>query len=173
MMKYKFQSWHKQKGTIPVLWTDADYTVKTTWRSHGNKYKGFTVSSEMLEIYNNNIGVLIPESVLPIFDQVIEFFDLNNLVCDLSKYTPGMILPWHTDDYPTYSKNMGVTDIADIVRVIVFLHDSQPGHQLWIEDRFCSGRAGSWFSWEGKTKHMAANLGETDRYVIQLTGTKK
>ena len=39
-----------------------------------------------------------------------------------------------------------------------------------IGDKFCSGPKGSWFSWQGSTKHMAANLGETDRYVIQLTG---
>ena len=53
---------------------------------------------------------------------------------------------------------------------MVFLHDPSPGHQLWIEDKFCNGPAGSWFSWKGPTKHMAANLGEVDRYVIQITG---
>ena len=53
---------------------------------------------------------------------------------------------------------------------MLFLHDPAPGHQLWIEDRYCIGPVGSWFAWQGATKHMAANLGETARYVIQITG---
>ena len=96
-------------------------------------------------------------------------FDLKELVYAFNKYPPGMILPWHKDNYPTYAKNKNAT-ANDIVRIMVFLHDPAPGHQLWIEDKFCNGPAGSWFSWKGPTKHMAANLGEVDRYVIQLTG---
>ena len=86
-----------------------------------------------------------------------------------AKYTPGLILPWHKDNYPTYARNKKA-DVDRIVRIMVFLHDPAPGHQLWIEDKFCTGPIGSWFSWHGATKHMAANLGEIDRYVIQITG---
>ena len=68
-----------------------------------------------------------------------------------------------------YAKNKGA-EVDRIVRVMIFLHSPQPGHQLWIEDKYCTGPAGTWFSWQGATKHMAANLGETDRYVIQITG---
>lgn len=172
-MKYSFKDWKGQSGTIPVTWSESDYTEKTTWRSHGNKNKGFTPYGNGMEIYDTNIGVLIPDELLPVFDDIRNYFELDNLVCDLSKYTPGMILPWHHDDYPTYSRNMGVTDLNQIVRIIVFLHDPAPGHQLWIEDRLCNGVAGSWFAWTGQTTHMAANIGETDRYVVQLTGIAK
>jgi hypothetical protein len=168
-MKYSFDSWKHQTGTVPVSWTVADYTEKTAWYQHDGG-KGFTTTDKNHDIYSKNIGVLIPRAVLPVFSQVTEYFDLEDIVCDLSKYTPGMMLPWHHDDYPTYSKNMNVTDKNKIVRIIVFLHQSQPGHQLWIEDRLCSGAAGTWFSWIGATRHMAANLGESDRYVIQITG---
>jgi hypothetical protein len=168
-MKYSLKNWHNQSGSIPVSWQPEDYIDKTQWRLH-HGVGGFTTADDNLQRYQNNIAVLIPETLLPVFDQVCEHFDLKDLVCDLSKYTPGMVLPWHVDDYPTYSKNMKITDKNDIVRIIVFLHDSLPGQQLWVEDRLCSGPAGSWFSWTGQTKHMAANLGETDRYVIQLTG---
>lgn len=168
-MKYSYDNWLHQSGTIPVTWSEADYTEKTEWyRHHGAG--GFTTDDVTRATYANNIGVLIPKQLLPVFDAVTQYFDLKDIVCDLSKYTPGMILPWHTDDYPTYSRNMGITDKNKIVRIIVFLHDSQPGHQLWVEDQLCSGPAGSWFSWSGRTKHMAANLGESDRYVIQITG---
>ena len=103
------------------------------------------------------------------FGYVLDYFDLQDSVYAFAKYTPGMILPWHRDNYPTYAKNKKAK-VEDIVRVMIFLHDQSPGHQLWIEDKMCNGDSGSWFSWQGATKHMAANLGETDRYVIQITG---
>ena len=168
-MKYSFKDWNHKTGTIPVLWQEHDYTHKTEWYRHENT-GGFETTETNLQVYQNNIGVLIPKKILPVFKQVTEYFNLKDIVCDLSKYNPGMVLPWHTDDYPTYSKNMGIANLNRIARIIVFLHDSHPGHQLWIEDKFCSGPAGSWFSWTGYTKHMAANLGEQDRYVIQITG---
>lgn len=171
-MKYTFEDWNNQSGTIPVTWDALDYTERTSWKEHGNKNKGFTTYADNRKVYDKNINVLIPNELLPIFD-VRDYFNLNNLVYDLSKYTPGMILPWHHDDYPTYAKNMKVQDLNNIVRIIVFLHNPAPGHQLWIENKLCTGSAGSWFSWTGKTRHMAANLGEIDRYVIQLTGIKK
>jgi hypothetical protein len=168
-MKYSFSNWNNQSGTVPVDWQKEDYIEKTQWyQHHGNG--GFTTNSDNLNIYSKNIGVLIPQTVLPVFSRVTQYFDLKNIVCDLSKYTPGMILPWHVDDYPTYSKNTNITDKNKIIRIIVFLHNSLPGHQLWIEDKFCVGPAGSWFSWAGHTRHMAANLGEHDRYVVQITG---
>jgi hypothetical protein len=169
-MKYSFRNWRNQSGTIPVSWQEKDYTEKTEWFQHTGGNKGFVTDDKNIEVYSNNIGVLIPKELLPVFSDVTQYFDLKNIVCDLSKYTPGMILPWHQDDYPTYSRNMKITDKNQIVRIIVFLHDSQPGQQLWIEDKLCSGLAGSWFSWVGQTQHMAANLGKNDRYVIQITG---
>lgn len=168
-MKYSFKDWDNKSGTVPVIWDAKHYIEDTQWYTHGQG-GGFTTSYENLDVYSKNIGVLIPRAILPIFQQVTDCFDLQDAVCDLSKYTPGMILPWHHDDYPTYSRNMGIANKNRIVRIIVFLHDSQPGHQLWIRDRFCAGPAGSWFSWIGATRHMAANLGESDRYVIQITG---
>jgi len=167
-MKYSYIDWNRKYGTVPVIWTADDYK-NTEWLRHqGNG--GFNSYDENYDIYSKNIGVLIPKKVLPVFEKVKEYFDLDDIVCDLSKYNPGMLLPWHTDTYPTYSKNMNITNKNKIVRIIIFLHDSLPGQQLWIEDMFCFGKAGSWFSWAGDTKHMAANLGENDRYVIQLTG---
>ena len=87
------------------------------------------------------------------------------------KYPVGNILPWHRDNYPVYQKLNNVSDIENIVRIIVFLHDSQPGEQLWIGDKICQGPAGSWFAWSGSTEHMAANLSKKPRYVLQITGT--
>ena len=179
-MKYSYSDWNNKQGTVPVHWKANDYK-ELPWYRNPDRNKGFATAEENYNIYGERVGcyipvfeetgkgIFIPEEVDKIFGYVLSYFDLNELVYAFARYTPGMILPWHRDNYPTYAKNKNA-NANDIVRVMIFLHDPAPGHQLWIEDRFCNGPAGSWFSWKGPTKHMAANLGEVDRYVIQLTG---
>jgi len=170
-MKYSFSDWNNKQGTIPVFWTSQNY-IDAGWYRHPDRTHGFSTESDNYKIYGDNIGVYIPadDKLDPIFEQAFDFFDLDELVFSLSKYRPGMILPWHRDNYPTYSRNKGIMEPEGIVRIMVFLEDAAPGHQLWIEDRLCTGKAGSWFAWQGRAKHMAANIGETDRYVLQITG---
>ena len=168
-MKYSYSDWNRKSGTVPVFWNEDNY-IDAGWYRHPDKTHGFSTEDNNYSIYGDNLGVYIPEKLDPIFEMAFDFFDLDELVFSLSKYRPGMILPWHRDNYPTYSKNKGIVQPEGIVRIMVFLEDSAPGHQLWIEDRMCSGPAGSWFAWQGRAKHMAANLGEVDRYVLQITG---
>jgi len=170
-MKYSFSDWNNKQGTIPIFWKPQNY-MDAGWYRHPDRTHGFSTESDNYKIYGDNIGVYIPadDKLDPIFEKAFEFFDLDELVFSLSKYRPGMILPWHRDNYPTYSRNKGIVEPEGIVRIMVFLEDAAPGHQLWIEDRFCTGKAGSWFAWQGRAKHMAANIGETDRYVLQITG---
>ena len=168
-MKYSYSDWNGKSGTIPVFWNSSHYK-DSGWYRHPDRTHGFSTEDANYKIYGDNLGVYIPETLDPIFERAFDFFNLDELVYSLSMYDPGMILPWHQDNYPTYSKNKQVQDPETVVRVMVLLHDSEPGHQLWIENKFCSGTAGSWFSWQGRTRHMAANLGETNRYVLQITG---
>jgi hypothetical protein len=179
-MSYRFNDWNRKQGTIPVRWQATDYE-SLPWFENPDKRQGFSTPEHNYGIYKDRIGclipkfeqvgkgVFIPEEVDAIFGHVLNHFDLEDSVYAFAKYTPGLILPWHRDKYPTYARNKKV-EVKDIVRIMIFLHDPAPGHQLWIEDRYCTGPAGTWFSWQGSTKHMAANLGETDRYVIQITG---
>ena len=96
-MKYSFDNWSDKSGTVPVTWKTEDYVENTTWYQHDGA-GGFTTSIYNQTTYAKNIGVLIPENVLPVFSAITEHFDLKDIVCDLSKYTPGMLLPWHVDD---------------------------------------------------------------------------
>ena len=168
-MKYSYSDWNNKQGTIPIFWKKEHY-VHSGWYRHPDKTHGFSTDDINYKIYGDNLGVYIPETLDNVFEKTFEFFDLKELVFSLSMYDPGMILPWHQDNYPTYRKNKQIADPEQVVRVMVFLEDSQPGHQLWIEDKMCSGSAGSWFSWQGRKKHMACNVGESKRYVLQLTG---
>lgn len=183
-MKYSFSDWNHKSGTLPVHWKDSDYE-NLKWHLHkklqsGDITNGYATEKSNIEIYKDQIGLLVPEfsvgdkAVIPkqvdaIFGYIINSFDLSDSIYTFNKYTPGMILPWHTDTYPTYSKNNNA-NIKQIVRVIVFLHDPAPGQQLWIGEKLCIGQKGTWHSWQGATRHMAANLGETPRYTIQITG---
>ena len=180
-MKYSYPNWNNKQGTIPVNWTETDYTT-LPWRIYKPYEKqGFTTQEENYTIYDKRVGcmkphfeqvgkgVFIPEDVDKIFGYVLGHFELKDPIYAFAKYSPGLILPWHRDNYPTYSKNKNVKP-EEVVRIVLFLQNPAPGHQLWIEDKHCTGPAGTWFSWQGRTKHMSANLGETDRYVIQITG---
>jgi len=179
-MMFSFSDWNNRQGSVPVKWQPSDYGL-LPWVRNPDRNKGFATAEENYNIYGERVGcfipkfeeagkgIFIPEDVDKKFGHVLDYFDLKDSVYAFAKYTPGMILPWHKDNYPTYAKNKGA-EVSEIVRIMIFLHDPFPGHQLWIEDRYCTGPAGSWFSWQGSTKHMAANLGETDRFVIQITG---
>ena len=172
--------WNGKQGVIPVQWKKEDYEAMP-WYLNPDRNKGFATEEENYKIYGERLGcyipkfetvgkgIFIPAEVDKIFGYVLSYFHLIDSVYAFAKYPPGMILPWHKDNYPTYAKNKNA-NVDEIVRIMIFLHDPAPGHQLWIEDRYCSGRVGSWFAWQGATKHMAANLGESDRYVIQITG---
>ena len=174
-MIYSYSDWNNKQGTIPVNWNHKDYE-DLPWYEHPDKRQGFTTAEENYSIYKERVGclipkfeqvgkgVFIPDEVNAVFGYVLKQFKLDDSV-----YTPGLILPWHRDNYPTYARNKKAR-VEEIVRIMVFLHDPAPGHQLWIEDNYCTGPSGSWFSWQGATKHMAANLGESSRYVIQITG---
>ena len=180
------KDWNNRSGTVPVSWSCSDYT-DIDWISlpplrDAETTKGFRAYAGAHETYGERIsgwspafqqagvGTQMPLSLSQVFDPVRDLFHLDKMIYTFGRYTPGQILPWHQDLYPTYTRRNNVSDPAEVVRVIVFLHDPAPGHQLWIEDRLCTGPAGSWFSWQGPTRHMAANLGETDRYMMQITG---
>ena len=87
---------------------------------------------------------------------------------------PGMILPLHDDKYNYYMKANNVPDINDISRVIIFLQDWKKGHISQVGDNLTpQWKTGDWVCWAGSTDHLAANLGHENRYVLQITGTKK
>ncbi len=99
------------------------------------------------------------------------FFRVKNPLFAIQKMLPGMILPYHTDQYAYFLKTNPTLAISDVCRIIVFLEDWAPGHISQVaNDSHIKWRAGDWFFWTGTTPHMAANLGHIDRYTLQITG---
>jgi len=51
------------------------------------------------------------------------------------------------------------------------MEDWQSGHVSEIEDTVISEwRAGDYIVWKNDTLHLAANVGKTSRYTLQITG---
>lgn len=181
-MKISYKNWNHKSGHIPVRWQQDDYENQKWIPNHDKR--GYSTNKLNYDIYKERLGlhilsyekqdqgIFIPNSMKLVFDYVPEMFDLKKVIYSFMKYPVGNILPWHVDNYPTYRKKNNVSNVESIVRIIVLLHDSTPGQQLWINDKMYCGPAGSWFAWEGSTEHMAANLSKEPRYVLQITGTK-
>ena len=65
-----------------------------------------------------------------------------------------------------------VPSSATVVRTIVYLEDWTSGHYCEMNGKpVTEWRAGDWVSWHDDFPHLAANMGRTDRYTLQLTGT--
>jgi hypothetical protein len=85
---------------------------------------------------------------------------------------PGTILPRHHDTYKRYIELFELEMLhASIFRAIVFLEDWQSGHYLEVAgDPIVKWRAGDVVTWWYDTPHLAANMGYTPRYTLQITG---
>ena len=90
------------------------------------------------------------------------------------KMTPGDNLPYHRDIYKKYINIFNLwTRNSRIWRYIFFVEDWKPGHIFEIDGTlFPNWKAGDWVAWRYDVPHMAANLGNEDRYTIQLTGVE-
>ena len=158
-------------GKIKVTWSSVDFK-NVPWRHNKNPLQGFHSDARIEKLYANLINIGICNEVPQELIQVANSFGLRNTVCALNRMTETQTLPFHRDKYSVYSKNNSISDVTKICRIIVFLEDSLPGQQLWIKDKLCYGPAGSYFGWTGSTQHMAANLNESTRYTLQITGIK-
>jgi hypothetical protein len=84
----------------------------------------------------------------------------------------GTVLPTHGDLYKKYIELFNLQGREHTIRrAIVFLEDWQPGHYAeYMDVAYVNWRAGSIIEWTYDTPHMAANLGLTPRYTLQITG---
>jgi hypothetical protein len=85
---------------------------------------------------------------------------------------PGTILPKHHDTYKRYIEIFELEMLhASVFRAIIFLEDWQSGHYLEVADEpVTEWKAGDVVTWWYDTPHLAANMGYTPRYTLQITG---
>lgn len=89
----------------------------------------------------------------------------------LYRMTPGCTLPEHSDTYSKYKKIYDIKQSNLIHRAIIFLEDWQSGHYFEINNQpILNWKAGDCVWWQYDVPHIAANIGQTDRYTLQITG---
>jgi len=84
----------------------------------------------------------------------------------------GTILPEHCDTYNRYVELYNLQGQEHTIRrAIVFLEPWSSGHYLELNGNPIVGwPRGFCVTWPYNTPHMAANMGITPRYTLQLTG---
>lgn len=85
---------------------------------------------------------------------------------------PGTILPNHRDTYKRYIEIFNLeNNPQSVYRAIVFLEDWASGHYLELNgEPVVKWSAGDVVTWQYDTPHLAANMGYTPRYTLQITG---
>jgi len=136
-------------------------TVKR-WQDVGHTYNNYT--GELLDFQS------LPTWALNFGQKFGEDMGLDDLGISLYKMTPGCVLPVHQDTYALYKRIHNITHDR-ILRVVLFLEDWQSGHYLEVDGNpVYKWHAGDWVAWKYMTKHIAANIGMSDRYTMQITG---
>jgi hypothetical protein len=113
----------------------------------------------------------MPQPMPASADQFFHMFTWNNISLSFFKMQQGDILPTHADHYTFYKNTYKIEKIENIHRCIVFLEDWDSGHYFDINgDGIINWKKGDYVVWKGDTLHMAANIGTSIRYTLQITG---
>jgi len=103
--------------------------------------------------------------------RVLKYFDWQHTSWSVYRMAPGVVLPNHSDTYARFRQLHNIADPDLIWRAVIFLEDWQSGHYLEIDNTpVTQWRAGNMVVWQNSVPHMAANMGITDRYTLQITG---
>ena len=137
-----------------------DLTSLTEWRRLGFSQTRFT--GDMYDMRNSEPAWVDPFRGI---------FPFERFSWSFYRMTPGCVLPAHRDTYDRFKLIHGLETTHSVVRAIVFLEDWQPGHYAEYQDQaYVNWRAGAVVEWSYDAPHMAANLGLTPRYTLQITG---
>jgi hypothetical protein len=140
------------------------------WREQGVPFSNGTMYDHTRS--TPSIANKIVEEVATMLTETgVDFYHLS--WC-FYKMVPGDIIPYHSDTYIAYrryveSAGITETDQYTVHRALVTVDDREPGHILEIAGTFVDWQAGDVYVWTEDTPHLAANIGLTNRYTIQLT----
>jgi hypothetical protein len=107
--------------------------------------------------------------------QFIDIFQAKgwkNIGTSYYRMQTGTVLPTHRDLYVKYINLFDLQGRENCIhRAVIFLEDWQAGHYAEYDgEAFVNWQAGDVIEWTYNTPHMAANIGPTPRYTLQITG---
>lgn len=139
-----------------------DPTTQKKWKQLGYAQNKFTG-----DLYG------MPNETPKFVKEFEKTFKWKNFSWQLYRMMPGTVLPSHKDTYAKFRQVNGVVDPNTIWRAVVFLEDWQSGHYFEIDNTNLSyWKKGDYVVWQNSVGHVAANIGETPRYTLQITGTQ-
>ena len=107
----------------------------------------------------------------PCISDIRRALPLQHFGWSFYRMRPGDVLPWHSDTYAAFRRIHELAPTAIIRRYVIFLEDWQSGHYFEIDGTpIVQWIAGDAVLWHGDTPHVAANMGSTARYTLQITG---
>ena len=158
-------------GSVNVIWDKEYHNYSYTkqplkeeemknWRSLGYYHESF--SGGMYDSRNP-----MPDWT----DTVAQQIGLTNTGFVFYKMQTLDIMPNHIDHFETYCKVFKVNR-DDVYRALLFLDDWAPGQYLEAGHKALTNwKAGDYVMWQADIDHASANIGTTDRYALQITGT--
>ena len=130
------------------------------WRGLGYTQRRFT--GDMYDMRRDEPGMI------SIFR---ELFPWRHFSWSFYRMRPGDVLPEHRDTYARFREIYQVAPGSVIKRAVFFLEDWHSVHYLEIDgEPITKWSAGDGVFWHDDTPHLAANVGKTNRYTLQITG---
>jgi len=137
-----------------------DPQAEAQWRPLGFTQTRFT--GDMYDMRNPELFWITPFR---------KCFDFTHFSWSVYRMAPGTVLPEHQDTYQRFREIHRLSLTQSVVRAIVFLEDWQRGHYLELNGHpIVQWQAGDWVQWRDDLPHIAANVGKTPRYTLQITG---
>ncbi len=165
---------------------DYEYGHVDPWWSNEHTLLDYTRpvkfnNAKMLEEWKNSgyacndstFGSIYSEPLImpSITSKFCSMFEWNNISMAFFKMETGDILPTHSDYYTFYKNLYSIKKLENIHRCIIFLEDWNNGHYFDITGTgIVNWKKGDYVTWNGDVQHMAANIGTSVRYTLQITG---
>lgn len=172
----QYPEWHK--GFVKSFWSGTSYKKLEYTRQPFNNQKDLIAWTKQGYTHKHFTGLLCdmnaqqPNYTKDFVNWFARTYKAKDIGISYYKMPTGVILPTHKDTFKKY-RALFKCNLKDCIRAIVFLDEWHPGHVFEINGHSITNyKKGDFIFWQGSTPHMAANIGLTTRYTMQITGHK-
>lgn len=174
----RYQECDFVKNKSPAYWSSLVPGVQTAWDDIGNEYIA-QLERNKEQGYNEHntrawsTHTVRPEINLSFQESITQELPLTYATSRVGCQPSGNILPWHQDKFLYFSR-MYPGDLEYVVRFLIFVEDWKIGHVLQAGDSIISHwKAGDVVLWHPQRWHVSANIGNADKWTMNVTGILK
>ena len=165
-------NWYTKHVESP--WWDLQDFANVDWQSKPFNDAGqIKYWKQLGYVQNNFAGDLfgLPNETPKFIKKFEKVFPWKHFSWQLYRMMPGVMIPAHKDTYEKFRQVHAIVDPNTVYRAVVFLENWQSGHYFEIDSTNLSyWKKGDYVVWQNSVGHIAANIGETPRYTLQITG---